>query len=172
MRLICRVVATTYTDLKGQKIEVVATGDTDLKGQKSGIVAIGGTVLKGEMLQIVATGETDLKGRKSEVVASGETDLEVREEITSVRILVRTVEESNGAEAWRLIHSRYAPDTQNRQCALMQKTMMPAKLWCHHAEGFESGWVRVSETALADAVKDLHNLMKWREKERHEEKRD
>ena len=30
----------------------------------------------------------------------------------SVRSLVRSVEESNGAEAWRLIHSRYAPDTQ------------------------------------------------------------
>ena len=27
-------------------------------------------------------------------------------------VLVRSVEESNGAEAWRLIHSRYAPDTQ------------------------------------------------------------
>ena len=57
----------------------------------------------------------------------------------SVRTLVRSVEESNGAEAWRLIHSRYAPDTQNRQYALMQKIMMPAKLWCDHAEGFESG---------------------------------
>eukprot|EP00974_Lingulodinium_polyedra_P066269 6413015-Lingulodinium_polyedra.AAC.1 len=31
----------------------------------------------------------------------------------SVRALVRTVEETNGAEAWRLIHARYAPDTQN-----------------------------------------------------------
>ena len=29
-----------------------------------------------------------------------------------VRTLVRSVEESIGAEAWRLIHSRYAPDTQ------------------------------------------------------------
>ena len=57
----------------------------------------------------------------------------------SVRTLPRSVEESNGAEAWRLIHSRYAPDTQNRQYALMQKIMMPAKLWCDHAEGFESG---------------------------------
>jgi len=45
----------------------------------------------------------------------------------SVRTLVRSVEESDGAEAWRLIHSRYAPDTQNRQYALMQKIMMPAK---------------------------------------------
>ena len=81
----------------------------------------------------------------------------------SVRTLVRSVEESNGAEAWRLIHSRYAPDTQNRQYALMQKIMMPAKLWCDHAEGFESGlraweldvgkWERASGTALADAVK-------------------
>ena len=33
----------------------------------------------------------------------------------SVRTLIRSVEETNGAEAWRLIHSRYAPDTQNRQ---------------------------------------------------------
>ena len=57
----------------------------------------------------------------------------------SVRTLVRSVEESNGAEAWRLIHNRYAPEFQNRQYALMQKIMMPAKLWCDHAEGFESG---------------------------------
>ena len=81
----------------------------------------------------------------------------------SVRTLVRSVEESAGAEAWRLIHSRYAPDTQNRQYALMQKIMMPAKLWCDHAEGFESGlrsweldvgeWGSASGTALADAVK-------------------
>ena len=81
----------------------------------------------------------------------------------SVRTLVRSVEESNGAEAWRLIHNRYAPDTQNRQYALMQKIMMPAKLWCDHAAGFESGlraweldigeWERASGTALADAVK-------------------
>ena len=33
----------------------------------------------------------------------------------SVRTLYRSVEETNGAEAWRLIHSRYAPDTRNRQ---------------------------------------------------------
>ena len=46
----------------------------------------------------------------------------------SVRTLVRSVEESNGAEAWRLIHNRYAPDTQNRQYALMQNIMMLAKL--------------------------------------------
>ena len=45
----------------------------------------------------------------------------------SVRTLVRSVEESNGAEAWRLIHSRYAPDTQNRQYSLMQKIMMPCE---------------------------------------------
>ena len=51
----------------------------------------------------------------------------------SVRSSVRSVEESNGAEAWRLIHSRYAPDSQNRQYALVQKIMMPAKLWCDHA---------------------------------------
>ena len=36
----------------------------------------------------------------------------------SVRTLVRSVEETNGAEAWRLIRSRHAPDTQNRQYAL------------------------------------------------------
>ena len=81
----------------------------------------------------------------------------------SVRTLIRSVEETNGAEAWRLIHSRYAPDTQNRQYALMQKIMMPAKPWCDHTEGFESGlrsweldvgeWERASGTALADAVK-------------------
>ena len=41
----------------------------------------------------------------------------------------------------------------------MQKIMMPAKLWCDHAEGFESSeldvgeWERGSGTALADAVK-------------------
>ena len=57
----------------------------------------------------------------------------------SVRTLVRSVEESNGAEAWRPIYSRYATDTQNRQYVLTQKIMMPSKLWCDHAEGFESG---------------------------------
>ena len=46
---------------------------------------------------------------------------------------------------------------------LMQKIMMPAKLWCDHAEGFESDlrvweldvgeWERASGTALADAIK-------------------
>ena len=61
----------------------------------------------------------------------------------SVRTLVRSGEEFNGAEAWRLIHNK--------------------KLWCDHAEGFESGlraweldvgeWERASGTALADAVK-------------------
>ena len=45
----------------------------------------------------------------------------------------------------------------------MQKIMMPAKPWCDHAEGFESGlraweldvreWERASGIALADAVK-------------------
>ena len=84
-----------------------------------------------------------------------------------VQTLVRSVEESNGVEAWRLMHSRYAPDTQNRQYALMQKIVMPAKLWCDHAGGFESGfraweldvgeWERASETELADAVK--HTVM-------------
>ena len=38
-----------------------------------------------------------------------------------VRTLVRSVEESNGAEAWRLMHGRNAPAAQNRQCAVMQK---------------------------------------------------
>ena len=45
-----------------------------------------------------------------------------------------------GAEARRLIHSRYAPDTQNLQYALMQKDHeMLSKLCCDLAEGFESG---------------------------------
>ena len=76
----------------------------------------------------------------------------------SVRTLIRSVEETNGAEAWRLIHSRYAPGTQNRQYALMQKIMTPAKPWCDHTEGFESGlrsweldvgeWERASGTAF------------------------
>ena len=45
----------------------------------------------------------------------------------------------------------------------MQKIMMPAKPWCDHTEGFESGlrsleldvgeWERASGTMLADAVK-------------------
>ena len=80
-----------------------------------------------------------------------------------VRTLVRCVEESNGGEAWRLIQNRYPQNTQNRQYALMQKIMMPAKLFCDHSEGFESGvraweldvgeWERASGTALADAVK-------------------
>ena len=55
------------------------------------------------------------------------------------RALIRSVEESNGAAAWRLTDSRYAPDTQNRRYTLMQKIMMPEKPWCDHAEGFESG---------------------------------
>ena len=81
----------------------------------------------------------------------------------SVRTLIRSVEETNVAEAWRLIHSRYAPDTHNRQHALMQKIMMRAKPWCGHTEGFESGlrsweldvgeWERASGTAMAVAVK-------------------
>ena len=76
----------------------------------------------------------------------------------SARTLIRSVVETNGAEARRLIHCRYAPDTQNRQYALM-----PANPWCDHTEGFESGlrsweldvgeWERASGTALADAVK-------------------
>ena len=67
----------------------------------------------------------------------------------SARTLDRSVEESNGAEAWRPIHSRYAPDTQNRQFALM----------CDHAEGLGSGlraweldvgeWEHTSGTVLA-----------------------
>ena len=46
-------------------------------------------------------------------------------------------------------------DTQNRQYALMQKIMMPARPWCDNTEGFESGlrsweldvgeWERASE---------------------------
>ena len=81
----------------------------------------------------------------------------------SVRTLVRPVEESNAVEAWRLIHSRCAPDTQNRQYALTQKIVMLAKPWCDHAEGFEPGlraweldvgeWERASGTAVVDAVK-------------------
>ena len=49
----------------------------------------------------------------------------------------------------------------------MQKIMMPAKLFCDHAEGLESGlraweldvgeWERASGTALEDAVK--HTVM-------------
>ena len=45
----------------------------------------------------------------------------------SVRTLIRSVEETNGAEAWRLIHSRYAPDIRHRQYALVQKIMILAK---------------------------------------------
>ena len=58
----------------------------------------------------------------------------------SVRILIRSVEETHGAEAGRLIHSRYAPDTQNRQYALMQEIMMPANTWCDHTEGLNQDW--------------------------------
>ena len=78
-------------------------------------------------------------------------------------LLSDLLRKTNGAEAWRLIHSRYAPDTQNRKHALMQKIMMLANPWCEHTEGFESGlrsweldvgeWERASGTALADAVK-------------------
>ena len=81
----------------------------------------------------------------------------------SVRTFVRSVEESDGAEVWRLIHSRYAPYTQNRQYALMQNIMLSPKRRCDHAEGFEAGltagelavgeWERASGIVLADAVK-------------------
>ena len=64
----------------------------------------------------------------------------------SVRTLVRSVEESNGAEAWRLIRSRYAPDTQNRQYASVLKIMMP---WCDHTEDFESS-LRAWELVIGD----------------------
>ena len=83
----------------------------------------------------------------------------------SVRTLVRSVEESNGPEAWRLIRGRYAPDTQNRRYALMQKIMMLVKIRCDHAEGFESGlraweldvgeWERASGTALATVMMNM-----------------
>ena len=81
----------------------------------------------------------------------------------SVKTVVRSVEETNGAVAWRFIHSRYAPDTQNRQFASMQKIIAPAKPWGEHPGGFEPDlraweldvgeWERVSGTSLADAVK-------------------
>ena len=73
----------------------------------------------------------------------------------SVRTLIRSVEDTNnGAEAWRLIHSRFAPDTQNRQYALMQKIMTPAKPWCLRFWDLDVGeWERASGTALSDAVK-------------------
>ena len=58
----------------------------------------------------------------------------------SARTLVRSVEESNQAEAWRLMHSRYAPDTQNRQYAFMQKIMTLPKLWCDPRWRF---WIRL-----------------------------
>ena len=80
----------------------------------------------------------------------------------SVRTLVRTVEEGNGAEAYRLIFRRYAPDTQNRQCALMQRIMGPTS-WEKHDEGLEAGlraweldiseWEKASGRQLIDAVK-------------------
>ena len=80
-----------------------------------------------------------------------------------LRTVVWSVEESNGAEAWCLIHSRYALDTQNRHYAMMQNISMPAKPLCDHTEGFEPGlrvweldvgeWERASGTSLADAVK-------------------
>ena len=39
----------------------------------------------------------------------------------SVRAIVHSVQESFGADTWRLKHTRYAPDTHGRQYALMQK---------------------------------------------------
>ena len=50
--------------------------------------------------------------------------------------------------------SRYAPDTQNRQCALVQKIMMLAKLLCEHTEGFESG-LRSCELENGNALLEL-----------------
>ena len=54
-----------------------------------------------------------------------------------LQTLTRSVEETNGGEAWRL---SYTVDTRqtlkNPQYALMQKIMMPAKPWCDHTEGF------------------------------------
>ena len=46
----------------------------------------------------------------------------------SVRTLVRSVEEADGAEAWRLIHCRYAPDNQNRQYALQNSGVTTLKV--------------------------------------------
>ena len=78
----------------------------------------------------------------------------------SVRTLIRSVEETNGAEAWRLIHSRYAPDTQKSTVCPDAKDHDACET---HTEGFESGlraweldvgeWERASGTALADALK-------------------
>ena len=98
-------------------------------------------------------------GNEAEMRSRAESDLpDSSESSGSVRTLIRSVEETNGLEAWRLIHSRYAPDTQNRQHTLMQKIMMLAKLWSDHTEGFESGlrsweldvgeWERASGTAF------------------------
>ena len=58
---------------------------------------------------------------------------------SSVRAFVRSVEESNGAEAWRRLHSRYAPYAQNRQYDLVNQIKMPVKTWCGCTEGSESG---------------------------------
>ena len=67
------------------------------------------------------------------------------------------------AEAWRLVHSRYAPDTPNRLYALMHKIVMSVKSWC---ECFKSGcraweldigeWERAPGTSLAGE----HTMMK------------
>ena len=83
----------------------------------------------------------------------------------AVSELFRSVEESNGAKVWRLIHGRCAPDTQSRQHALMLRIMMPAKLlvrprgrFCIRLESqgeLDVGeWERVSGIALTDALKN------------------
>ena len=78
----------------------------------------------------------------------------------SVRTLVRSVEESIGAEAWRLIHRRYAPDTRNRQYALLQKITMPARPWCDHMEGFESG-LRSWELYVGEEIGNALLELRW-----------
>ena len=80
-----------------------------------------------------------------------------------MRTLVRSVDESKGAEARRLVHSKHAPGTQHRQYVLMQKIMKSVKPWCDQTEVFESGlraweldvgdWERASGNALANKVK-------------------
>ena len=57
--------------------------------------------------------------------------------------LGRSVQESNGAEAFRVFDSRDAPDTQSRQYVLMQKIMMPVtswRQWCQTPRRWTGCW--------------------------------
>ena len=76
------------------------------------------------------------------------------------RTLVRQCEAGHGAEVWRQLTSRYAPETQNRVYSLMMKIITPSS-WEKHPDGFEAGlrqWeldIAEFEKASGDILNDM-----------------